>query len=335
MDLTCSRWEDLAQAQVESSSTRASSTRAEIVNGFVKLDSNARAFESALLFASAIQPLVCVFGSSGWGKSVLIRCVARQVERRPGTDSMTIMPAAAWALDSRRGDPAVLVLEDAQDALTTPRARHRFRQALERRMRLGRPTMLVFTWDRSMRALRMVLPQGHDWLMAQVHEPSIAERELIVSQMAKAEGLSLANAIVRLIARQLHGNGQSIRGALQRLSLDRSDWSRQEDVLAACGVLTPHLADRDGWDPRDAVFEAALQELIEAGNPREPLVQRISAHLMLNEVGLSEQQVANYFSVSPGRAYALAGVVRRSMQSPVYAAVVEACRDRAIQALAG
>jgi hypothetical protein len=168
--------------------------------------------------------------------------------------------------------------------------------------------------------------------VATINEPSIGERELVVRQIANNEGLVLAKPVIRLIARHLHGNGRSILGALQRMSLVKSDWSRREEVLPACGILSPYLIGRDGWDARDEVYEAVERTLSQHGLGMRGAVADVSAFLLLNDVGLSEGEVASFLKESPSKVYTRAARIRQRVEEPMMATMVGKSRDAVVSA---
>ena len=287
------------------------------------LPTNIRAIEAGLQFSNGVRPFVALVGPSGWGKTHLIESVASWM-RRQGAD-VRATTALAWLADQQRGDStAVLLLDDAQDAWRNPRSRHRLRQALERRVRLRRPTLVSFADDGSCEAALSRLPGHRDWLRATIGEPAPDERELVVRQIATMHGVTMAPGVARIVARHLHGNGRSIVGAVQRLRLVKADWSGPTDVAQAVGVLGPYLIGIDGWDPRDQVLDAVRAVLGAKG--RHDLDADVTAYLLLTEVGLSEGEVGAFLGLSPNEAYARSARIRRTLSDSGTADLVAACR---------
>lgn len=298
---------------------------------FAALPGNLKAIESALEFAQGRVPLVAVVGPSGWGKTHLLRATTDML----GSQGACVVPRSAleWIMDPSRSDANhPLVLDDTQDVLRHPRARHQFRQALLRRVRSRRPTMLSFAGARVGRSLKAFVPFSREWNWALIAEPTCDERELVVRQIATTERMLLSQATTRLIARHLHGNGRSVSGALKRLKMYRSDWSDRDAVCQACGVLMPYLLGRDGWDPRDHVFEAVSQTVAGVDGAPSGTVQDITAYLLWSEIGLSEDEIATFLRVTPSSVYTRSVDVRKRMEDSAYGALVGSCRRSVIDA---
>jgi len=292
---------------------------------FTALPSNISAIEAVMKFASGTSPFVALSGPSGWGKSHLLLAVEEQLQKE-GAKSVELMSALQRSGSAVRQDlPDTLILDDTQDVFTHPRARHTLRQALDHRVRTGRRTLLAWTTNESAKRLRTLLPAGREWATVQIGEPSIDERELVVLQIANESEVSLSRAISRLMARHLNGNGRSIRGAIQRLRLVKSDWSVNRDVIPACSVLSPYLLGHNGWDPRDHVQEAVTRTFSE---PTEGLQRNdVSCYLMMHEMGLSETEVAGFLKVPPSKAYGHCRKVRCQLDEGNAIGLIDACRN--------
>ncbi len=299
---------------------------------FAALPSNIKAVTVAKQFAGGAQRFVALFGPSGWGKTHLLESVTSQISRLPDV-SVAATSALDWISSPGRFDAQALLLDDVQDAARTPRTRHRLKQALERRVRSGRATMLGIAGEKPSFLVRSFLPSPRDWAIESMGEPSVSERELVVRQIAANEDLYVGKPIVRLIARHLNGNGRSILGALQRLGLVKQDWCRREDVLPACGALMPYLLGRDGWDLRDEISDGVNRALSGFGLHDPTSAAHIGAYLMLFEAGLSEAEVAIFMGVPPAAVYGRAVATRDKMaRVPSFAKVVGACRREAVRA---
>jgi len=290
------------------------------------LPGNIKAIEAGHQFASGIRTSVAIIGPSGWGKTHLLAITRESLEAIGINAEFT--SALAWINSSNRMDSQTpLLLDDVQDVLRHPRARHQFRLAIERRIRSRRPTMLCFTGHRMTHGIRTALPLGREWTVATVTEPTPDERELVVRQIAQTERMLLARPIVRMISHHLHGNGHSVSGALQRLKMFRDDWTRDDDVCAACGVLSPYLLGRDGWDARDEVSEAVSRVIRE---DRE-LATDITAYLMHQVIGLTEGDVATFLRITPSNVYSRSVRVAKGLVEPEMSEMVRACKSAVLQ----
>lgn len=274
--------------------------------------SNYGAVETGLKFAHSERPFVALLGPSGWGKTHLIEALGGLMhgadERRP-----VVMTALAWVDGLPRTDSAgPLLLDEVQDIERRPKARQMLRAAVERRVLLRRPTLLSFAGKRPTRLMREVLGNARMWEVAMISEPTPEERELVVARMAASASMALHRSIARVIALHLHGNGRSIIGALRRLQLAKADWSSEQDLSRACGILMPYLIGRDGWDIRDVAYEAVLEAVRAKGLYAPGLVDEIFCWLMLNDVGLREDEVGAFLKISPSRAYAKSDAVREA-----------------------
>lgn len=288
---------------------------------FTALPTNIGAIEATIRFSEGTSPFVAIFGPSGWGKTHLLSAVERKLAET-GDDEAVIRSALAWTRSTSRQDlTPVLILDDLQDVFSHPRARHLVRQSIEYRVRTGRRTLVALTTDMPVRKLKSMLPFSGDWLWAEIGEPGIDERQLVVYQIASECQLHLSRPIARLIAKHLNGNGRSIRGAIQRLRLVKRDWSKNLDVIPACGVLSPYLLGHEGWDPRDAVWEAVQRVSTDTLAKGE-----ILSYLLLDEVGLSEGEVASFLKVSPAKAYQDCTKVRSRCEDAEVKALLDTCR---------
>ncbi len=292
---------------------------------FTALPSNIEAVEAVMRFSDATHPFVLVTGPSGWGKSHLLNATVDQINRRkPGSAVLT--SALQLIHSTRRQDPSeCLVVDDVQDVLLHPRARHAFKQRLDLRVRTGRRTLLSWSFNDNGLRNRLELPLSRNWVVAAITEPTPSERELVSLQIASRYGLRLSRSLAKVLARHVHGNGRSIAGAMQRLRLTKSDWSLPEDVIPACGVLSPYLLGAEGWDPRDQIHDAV--GAVVTSSPCSLTSNDFSCYLMLEEMGLSENEVATFLKVPQARAYNHARKVKSLLEEPEVADLILACRN--------
>lgn len=293
-------------------------TRREGFHTMAALTSNIRAIETGLLFAGGMRTFAAIVGPSGWGKSHIIEAVANSLWRESGI-AVTVQSALEWAQAPMRTETSSpVILDNVQDVLSRQRIRGLMRMKLDRRVRWGRPTLLAFTSTRVTHTIKSLLPRTRDWEISLIQEPTPEERAAVVREIAAALGVHLSPTMVRVLARYIEGNGRSVLGAMQRLKLVRSTWQTNCDVLSALGILLPYLSESSGFDLRDHIHEAVMRtcrsnpELAALASPED-----LSLHLMMNAVGLSEIDVAGYYRLSPGEAYARALATKHQLaESP-------------------
>lgn len=282
-------------------------------NTLTMTGSNIRAVEAALNFARGAERLVCLIGPSGWGKTHLLRATADLMAREFDRE-WTYCGALEWLEEDRRPEtPAPLILDDAQLPTMDFRNRHRWFLRLNRRVTLGRPTLIGATSSSAKRWTRTYLPRAREWTIAAIREPDVEERRLIVGRMAESFGLRLSLEAVNLIALHLVGNGNSIRGFFTRLSCESVDWEKRTNVLRLCGLLSPYALGYEGWDPRDRIFDA-VKVLARHRGDDEAVTHQMACFLMLEIAKMSEGEVAAFFQSSPGHVYDQAEKLRLRLE---------------------
>lgn len=296
------------------------------------MPSNVEAVEAALLFSAGFASFVTLVGPSGWGKTHLLEAVSF---RRSLEDSCPVVAtnATEYLSNPSRADAAgMLILDDVQEVLNKPRLRMMFRVALERRVRAGRPTLLAFTLPKVTRQLKSFLPSVHEWKIVCIEEPAPEERTLLINQMSAAEGLTLSPSLVRIIARQMFGNGRTLAGALKRLRLSGPVWLSSMTTLRACGLLDPFFADNGEWDLKMRIVRAS-----EAHRAQFSKVSSLdlAVYTMLRVAGLSEIEVARAVGIEPADAYLRASRFQTECENgPRVETYVRQFVDLVIQALA-
>lgn len=296
------------------------------------LPSNIQAVEAGLQFADGQLSHVAIFGPSGWGKSHLLEAIAATMQAvHPGVQTVS---ALHWLENRHRWDGAMpLLLDEVQAAVKKPRARHELKQNISQRVQLGRPTLLSFSAGINDRACRDLLANPRAWSIKEIGEPTVDEREQIVLRVAQSMKLRLHHSIALLIARHLHGNGRSIGGALNRLSLERDRWDRPEDLGPACGILMPYLLGADGWDIRDDVYEMLGEYLSGEGFDTTVLRQEIFCWLMLFVIGISETECAAFLGTTPTQIYLQGNGLRRMTPGSSTYALMHSAKAHVLQRL--
>jgi len=276
----------------------------------VTLPSNVQAVEASLLFATGRLPFVVLSGPSGWGKSHLLQASASAcsvVERIPRP---AIISAKEFQANAYRIDPSIpLIIDDAQEALDQHKVRIQLRLALERRVRAHRPILLSFTCPKVTRNIKAFLPGYHSaWVSATIEAPSANDRQRVVAAMAKAEGLVVAESLVKILSRKLHGDGRTFEGALKRLRLAGDRWLDSASVLRALGVLNPYFAGHGSWDLREFILEAVYLRCKTEWN------RDLALHVMLHIALLPEAEVARFMEIEPGTAFSRANRFRNQFE---------------------
>lgn len=270
--------------------------------GIAAVAGNVLAIDAAMLFGAGLAPFVALIGPTGWGKSQLLAAAASAMQEESHARP-ELVSALEWLSDSRRADRArVLLIDDAQDALSRPRLRQQFRQALSRRVRPGRPTMIAFSTTAGIRSIEPYLPKLHVWTVALINEPTVREREVILDRIARSEGLDVPADVIAVLARRLQGNGIAIRGAMERLKMLQPNWVDPLAVLGAFGMLQPHLGDATGWDLRDQLHDSMLRwfRARRSSSGLSATEPELGVFLLRAIARLSEQEVAGYYGLPPG-----------------------------------
>lgn len=266
-----------------------------------ELSSNVEAIEAGLLFSSGLCPFVAVVGPSGWGKTHLLECAANHMARefkiRCQIVNATELLLRRLAIESRQP----LLIDDAQDVLSKSRLRNQIRLLLERRVRVGLPTMIAFTGDRMTRQHLAFLPHVREWRINEMGEPSKSDRTKVVQKISRVEKVSLSSALQTLIANRMRGNGYTLHGALNRLKMNGSSWQTADETLAACGILNPFFADSPDWDLKEAILLGT-----ESAKIHFPAVDPIelACYAMLTIAKLDELDVARACHLEPAKARA-------------------------------
>ncbi|MCB8931864.1 MAG: hypothetical protein M9921_02600 [Fimbriimonadaceae bacterium] len=267
---------------------------------YATVASNIQAVEAALLFSAGLQTFVTLVGPSGWGKSHLLEASATRIRKELGRGACRVLNASEWVSSTSPVDPtAPLLLDNVHEAMERARLRIPFKLALERRVRAGRPTMLVFSENRAGRLLRAFLPSGREWEIAHLGAPEVGERRTIIHRIARSIDLSIGPCLEAMLAKGLRGNGRTLRGALMRLKLHGNEWNTDRCVLEACGIVNPFFADNSGWDLVGAVLGAAAEWAPTESCSRE----RLAIYTLLREAQLPEAEVARAVGAEPAAVY--------------------------------
>ncbi len=301
---------------------------------YAAVASNIGAIEASLRFAQSTTPFLAIVGAPGWGKTHMVEAVAAYM-RRQGIGANRPTSALQYASNPERIDESLpLLLDDVQDVWSNMRTKQELRRLLEQRVRAKRCTMVTISDSVSRSEAQRFLPSSQEWGFQAITQPSRAEKEHIVRQIADSEGVALSRPIVHLVSRHLFGNGRSIQGAVHTLKLVRPAWSRRDDVCEACGVLMPYIHGEDGWDPRDVVLEVVTRAF--ESSPVDGVVpEQVCAYMLISEMGLSEYDTATFLGVSPTKAYAMSNGVKLQLADSRLAQCVRFCHDAVVRTLDG
>jgi chromosomal replication initiation ATPase DnaA len=268
------------------------------------VQSNVRAVELAVRFASGVNPFVAIIGPSGWGKTHLMTAAARQWSLDPSNSAIRYTTALSYSADPKlRAYNGPLIIDDAQDLISRTRPRIELQWAIERRVKAGRPTMLSFTETKLTRAIRGTMHQYREWVVAIIKAPTLAERESIVRKLADFESIHLSDPLVKAMVSKIEGNGRTLQGALTRLKTVSHHWPDSTATIKALGILAPVRSASD-WDLREHIATVAHQLSAEEREHAVPF--DLAVYMMLKVALLPESEIARFFRIEPARVYAYA-----------------------------
>jgi hypothetical protein len=256
-------------------------------------------------------------GPSGWGKTHLLEAVSYRLSHDMPSAPEPISATDFLANAARLETSGPLILDNVQEVLDKARLKLNLRIALERRVRMSRPTILAFTVPKASRQVRSFLPAGREWTLATMGAAEPAERVLLLNQMSNVEGLALSPSLIKVIAFQMHGNGRTLAGALKRLRLSGNTWLDSRATLRACGLLDPFFADNSSWD-----LKLKIQRAAEISRQQFSKVNAtdMALYTMLHEAVLAEAEVARSVGIQPADAYQRAARFQKQILSDEIAA---------------
>ena len=296
------------------------------------LHTNVKAIEAALLFATGHQPFVAISGPSGCGKTLLLGAVCEYLKVHPQSSVESMTAEQFLKLESRIGLEKTLILDDCHDVFGKPKQFLRLRLALDRRVRGNRPTIVAFTSASRDRRINNLLPAPRKWCLESISEPHLAGRISLVHHLARKERINMSPAFTKIIGAKLLGNGHVIAGALQRLKLERSEWTDSHQILKGCGLLDPYFADNSNWDLGYRIVKVAQEAVLKdfRVGPDE-----LSCYLMLHVAGLCEASVAQYLNLDPTKCYQFAGKIEKLAKNDAsIASLVHQCTESTLSRLA-
>lgn len=282
---------------------------------FAVVGSNCEAIQGALLFSKYQTPFVALVGPTGWGKTHLLEAVAeefRPLHRKP----IQVQSATTWVeQSSSRENCLPVILDDVQACLQSQRHRQQLRSRLERRVRLGRPTLLSITTDRRQSRFEHMLPIEKAWNVYTLPEPRSDEWVTILNRLLENEGLEFSERLKSVMARRLGGNGRTMHGALQRLKLVSAHWLSEEDEMRALGYLRPFLKRYPNSGMRERI-DRVIREVLNADqDPSMTEFSRcVAIYAMRHFFELDESSIAEFYGVSPGDVYTSYSTICKAIQ---------------------
>lgn len=277
---------------------------------FVALNSNQSAAEASLFFAHELAPFVAIIGSRGWGKSLLKTCTGNVWSTRTGLASHYYRASELAQTRTQIAWDGALFLDDMSDALQSPKVRQNVRLTLEKRVRSGMPTYLVFG-DQDREITKSVLPFEQEWLVATVCTPDRLEREIIARELAVQMNLRLSDDLISVIAHRLGKGGCILAGALNRLQLESTIWLGDYSLFRALGLLMSTLSSQNGWDLREEIAEVVAETNSDLPNQNE-----FGVFLMKRLFQLHEKEIADYYSINCREVYAVNQMVENTYSEP-------------------
>ena len=296
------------------------------------LHTNVKAIEAALLFATNHQPFVAIVGPAGCGKTLLLGAASDYIKAHGNTNVEFMSAEQFLKLESRIGLEKTIILDDCQDVFGKPKQCLRLRLALDRRVRGNRPTMVAFNCVSRDRRINNLLPAPRKWCLEAIGEPNLAGRISLVHHLARKERLNLSPVFTKIIGAKLLGNGRVIAGALQRLKLEKNEWTDSHQILKGCGLLDPYFADNSNWDLRYRIIRVATDAVTK---DQRLEVNELSCYLMIHGAGLCEASVANYLDADPTRCYQDGAKVAKLVKNDAsIASLVHTCTESVLSRLA-
>ena len=296
------------------------------------LQTNVKAIEAALLFATNHHSFVAISGASGSGKSLLLRAAFEYIKTQTSPNVEILSAEQFLKMESRIGLETILILDDCQHVFGKPKQYLRLRLALDRRVRGNRPTLVAFTSIHRDRRINNLLPVPRKWCLEAISEPDQLGRVALVQHLAKRERLNLSPSFAKIVGAKLLGNGRVVAGALQRLKLEKSEWIDSHQILRGCGLLDPYFADNSNWDLRHRITKISNDLVTPDAKVTSP---QMACYLMIHVAGLCEASVANYLEADPTRCYQNAAVVAKLLKTDACtASLVHQCTEVILSRLA-
>jgi chromosomal replication initiator protein len=220
-----------ADASGNSSAWRAAATLTAFVVGL----SNECAFRAAELTARGRQQAspVLICGSTGVGKTHLLRAIQREYRRHRPRDAAAYLTAEQFTtgfVEALRGGglPSfrqkcrgahLLLIDDLQFFTGKQRTLEELQHTIDTLVAGGR--QLVFASDRTLAELRSLGPEMTSrlsgGLICEIAPPEFATRLGIARQFSQEMGMTLGEDVLRAVAAQVTTGARELRGALHRL----------------------------------------------------------------------------------------------------------------------
>ncbi len=321
--------EPVKQARLSSLVVPVSDTGFRVI---APLQTNVKVIEAVLLFATNHQNFVAITGASGCGKTVLLNAASDYLKANSAASVEMLSAEQFLKLENRIGLEKTLILDDCQHVLGKPKQYLRLRLALDRRVRGNRPTLVAFSSTTRDRRMNNLLPVPRKWCFETISEPDQFGRIALVHHLAKKERLNLSPLFTKIIGTKLLGNGRVVAGALQRLKLEKSEWTDSHQILRGCGLLDPYFADNSNWDLPHRILKTTNDVLTSESKVN---ALDLACYLMIHVAGLCEASVASYLETDPGRCYQQAARVAKMVKNDAtIASLVHQCTETVLSRLA-
>lgn len=289
---------ELTRFEAERASVRGnSSDPVQGFRGFTKLVSNVAAVRLATDFAEGRVGLGLIDGVPGWGKTHLLTAAAASLQSTRGSRVHVISALDLPTASVAQVTAPFLIIDDLHLAEGRPRAKQRLSFEIERRGRLGRPTLCASSSSETRGALRK------NWRTERVSEPTDEERVLVLKGLCERESVRVTARQVELICSLVKGDGATLRGVVQRLKLVGQELPQLHSLRLA-GVIDPYVK---GWgvDLCDVILDAASVSLKPRGQDSTTNSDCLAVYLMRAHACLPEARVAAYFGLSAVQVHTL------------------------------
>lgn len=307
--------------RVSASSTAETFRHSNSFKGFQALPSNHKALDLAERFAQGGEAFGVIEGAQGWGKSHLL-AAARAAKSQ---DSPRVASASALNFSSpsaHMAEAQVLIVDDLHLAEARPRVRQSLAFVLERRRRLGLPTLCAAS-NRCPAELGL----KRSWTRVNLGEPSSEERAIVLQKLCANENIQLPVEFAALAANWVGGDGGTLRGLARHLRLSGLSFENAHPVKLA-GLLFCRYGPTSE-DLRDTILNAAaISAMKDQRRSRPYTLQQLAVYLMRNEAHLPEGIVAEYFGIQGSSVFEdqklserMLSRARRDSQGPVLRAL--------------
>lgn len=186
--------------------------------GITKAPYNLEALASTQRFLDSGESRLLVCGPQGSGKTLLLHAIQSALVRQSGRRSVRMYRADQWLLQRQpvRNVRALLV-DDIHAILVARPAAEALAEAVRAVVDDGGQVVLSCLKPPTPGERQRFGFGGDGWNHAVLHQPGLADRVMLMSQMAQQRGLQLDDEALRVIAERVRGGLNGLQGALHRL----------------------------------------------------------------------------------------------------------------------